>query len=431
MKKDKEKKKFKINLNNKFLKTINEKFEICGKRLKLDEQKFNILELFLLVVVAFVFGIFISESFVFQKVDVSGGNSNVINITSDNEIEKTYKTILSNYYQDIDSEELKEAAIDGMLNYLGDNYSMYFDEEEKDDFEEELTGTYMGLGLKLVQYEGEYPIITEVFENTPASESDFKVGDYLIEVEGKDIFDSKLSDIVKQMKGQNNKEVSVAIKRGEEKLDKNIVTKQIEIPSVYSEIFEKDDKKIGYLHISIFALNTDEQFQTKLKKLEDSGIDSLIIDVRDNVGGHLSTVTNILNMFFDKDEILYQKDKKGSIEKIYGSGTNKKYPVAILINQVSASASEILASAFKEINNSSIIGMTTFGKGTVQQTVNLSSGGMIKITTENWLTSQGNLIDKAGVTPTVEIELSEDYFNNPSNDTDNQLQKAIEVLKDK
>ena len=429
-----EKKKLKLNFDNKFFNAIKKKFAEYKKRLDFGNHKFNLLELVLLVIISFIFGIFISEAFVFQKGNTNSGGSFptiIISNNNSNEIEKTYKTILEKYYEDIDEEELKEAAINGMLNYLGDNYSMYFDEEEKDDFEEELNGTYIGVGLKLTKYLEQYPVVTEVFENTPASESDFQVGDYLIKVAGNDVLDLELTDVVAQIKGELNRTVKVVIKRGEEELEKTITTKQVEIPTVYSDTFEVNDKKIGYLYISLFADNTDEQFKEELTKLEKAKIDSLIIDVRNNVGGHLSTVTNILNMFFDKDEVIYQKDKKGVIEKFYGKGTNKDYEVVVLVNQTSASASEILASAFKEISDSQIVGMKTFGKGTVQQTMNLSGGGMIKITTENWLTSKGNLIDGVGVEPTIEIELTEDYVNNPSDETDNQLQKAIEILKDK
>ena len=208
-----------------------------------------------------------------------------------------------------------------------------------------------------------------------------------------------------------------------------MITRKIDIPSVESKIIENNDKKIGYISISIFALNTDEQFKTKLLQLEESSIDSLIIDVRNNVGGHLSTVTNILNLFFTKDEILYQIDRKGKIEKTYGTSTDdRNYKVIVLTNSNSASGSEILASAFKEVKNSDIIGTKTFGKGTVQKLIELENGSMLKITSETWLTSNGNTINKVGVEPTVEIELSDDYKIKPIEENDNQLKKAIEIL---
>lgn len=414
-------------------KKINKTIECTKKRLKLADEKFNSLELVLLVIISFVFGIFISEAFVLQiKPTTSGGGNNIItSINHNNEIDRVYNTIVEKYYTEIDTEELKEAAIDGMMNYLGDNYSIYYDEEEKNDFEEELNGKYVGVGLKLTKFTNQYPIVTEVFENTPAFESDFQVGDYLIKVEGKDVFDLPLDEVVSNIKGELNKEVQVIIKRGEKEIEKKLTTKEIDIPSIYSNVYEDNNKKIGYIYISLFAQNTDEQFKAELTKLENLSIDGLIIDVRNNVGGHLDSVTNILNLFFDKDEVLYQRDKKGKIEKIYGSGKNKNYEVAVLVNESSASASEILASAFKEISESEIIGKKTFGKGTVQQTVDLSSGGMIKITTENWLTSKGNLIDGEGVLPTIEVDLSQEYLINPTDENDTQLQKAIDILKDK
>ena len=415
----------KENLINKKKNYFKELGNFIEQKLKLDEQKFNLLELILLVVVSFIFGIFISEAFIYNNVKSDKFESNEVL----SEIEKVYNTILDEYYQDIDQKKLKEAAVNGMLSYLNDGYSVYFDEETSEQFNEQVDGEYYGIGLEMSVGGDGYPYISKIFDNSPASDADLKINDKIIKVENQDIKDNSLTEISSLIKGQENKSVNITILRDERSLEKKLVTRKIDIPSVESKIIENNDKKIGYISISIFALNTDEQFKTKLLQLEESSIDSLIIDVRNNVGGHLSTVTNILNLFFTKDEILYQIDRKGKIEKTYGTSTDdRNYKVIVLTNSNSASGSEILASAFKEVKNSDIIGTKTFGKGTVQKLIELENGSMLKITSETWLTSNGNTINKVGVEPTVEIELSDDYKIKPIEENDNQLKKAIEIL---
>ena len=185
------------------------------------------------------------------------------------------------------------------------------------------------------------------------------------------------------------------------------------------------------MYISIFALNTYEQFNKQLLELEKQNIDSLIIDVRDNSGGHLSSVTDILNLFLNKNQVLYQVKSKDKIKKVYGTTDNdRKYNIVVLTNEFSASASEILASAIKEAYGGKTVGVKTFGKGTMQNLIDLDNGGMIKVTTEIWLTSSGNEINEVGVPVDYEVFLDENYKENPCEETDNQLQKAIEVLKD-
>lgn len=421
MESKKQTKKNKINCFNKLSLLIN-------NRLKLDDQKFNLLELLLLVAISFVFGILISETFIFNDVKTE----KVITNKDLSEIESVYNTILNEYYEDLDKNELKDYAIKGMISYLNDGYSVYFDEKSSEEFNEQVDGEYFGIGLEMYLGKDGYPYISRIFDSTPASDAELMINDKIIKVDNNDIKGFKLTDISSLIKGTDNKKVTITILRGEEQLEKELITRKIDIPSVSSRVIEKNGKKIGYIYISIFALNTDEQFKKSLSLLEKENIDSLIIDVRNNVGGHLSTVTNILNLFFNKDEVLYQIDRKGVVQKKYGTSVeNRNYEVAVLANYNSASGSEILASAFKEVKNSEVIGTKTFGKGTVQKMIELQNGNMLKITAETWLTSNGNAINKVGVKPTIEIDLSDEYKVNPTDENDNQLNKAIEVLSSK
>ena len=222
----------------------------------------------------------------------------------------------------------------------------------------------------------------------------------------------------------------MTVLRDGNEIEVKVITKSITLSSVSSEIIESGNKKIGYIYISIFALNTYDQFKAHLESLEKEGIDSLIIDVRDNTGGHLTSVTSILDMFLDKNQVLYQIKSKDKVKKVYGTtASTRKYDIVVLTNEFSASASEILASALKEAYGAKTVGVKTFGKGTMQNMLDLENGGMIKVTTEVWLTSKGNEINKVGVPVDYEVFLGEDFTSNPSKETDSQLQKAIEVLK--
>ena len=205
--------------------------------------------------------------------------------------------------------------------------------------------------------------------------------------------------------------------------------KEVEIESVNSKVFEKNAKQIGYLELTIFASNTYTQFERKLMELEGKNIDSLVIDVRDNSGGYLSTVTDIASIFMNKSKIIYQLDTKGVIEQVYSkSNVSRDYDIAVLINHNSASASEILAAALQESYGATIVGTNSFGKGTVQKAYQLESGATVKYTIQKWLTPNGNWINEKGVTPDVEVAMDGNYYENPSDDTDNQLQKALEEI---
>lgn len=397
------------------------------KKKNLNRNRFNILELLLLITIAFISGIFVRDFFASNSIN---NNYPQMSIKRDDSIDSLYESIINNYYKEIDKDKLKDAAINGMMNYLQDNYSIYFTEEEKEQFNEELDGAYYGIGLRVSLDDNNSPYVLEVFDNTPSSKAGVQVLDKILSIDNIDVSSPKnLNEVVDLIKGQKGKTVNIVFERNGSKFSKTITAEVIDIPSVTSKLIEKNDKKIGYIYIYLFAQNTGKQFKNHLDDLEKQNIDSLIIDVRNNVGGHLSSVYEILNIFYGKSDCLYQTNRKGVIEKTFGTGTRQKqYDKVILVNEISASGSEILAGAFSELSNVPLVGKKTFGKGTVQQTVDTSTGGMIKITTETWLTSKGNTINGTGLTPTYEVLLGDDYVNDPTDEHDTQLQKAIDIL---
>ena len=345
-----------------------------------------------------------------------------------NEFLQTYENIVNNYYEDVDSKKLIEAGISGMLEYLGDDYSVYMDQEISQEFTEQVEGKYKGIGVEIVLTDAGV-VVNRVFADSPAAKAGIEPGDLFVSVDGEDVKEKTPSDISEMIRGSKTGNVIVVVKRKEEEKTFELKLKEVNIESVTSEIIEKDKKKIGYIGLSIFASNTYDQFKKKLEDLESKGIDSLIIDVRSNTGGYLTSVTSISSLFLDKSKIIYQLDTKGIVEQVYSSTKEKRdYKIVVLINEGSASASEILAAALQESYGATLVGKNTFGKGTVQTAYQLESGATVKYTIQKWLTPKGNWINKVGVKPDVEVELSEEYFKNPSKETDNQLQKAIEEL---
>ena len=394
---------------------------------ELGKNKFNTLELILIFIMALVFGILIGEM-VFSNGSSSTSltrknNSNIEEITN------VYNTLIEEYINEVNEEDLKEAAIEGMLNLLGDNYSLYYDETESEEFKEELTGTFYGIGAEVYQEEGGLITVYNVFENSPAAKAGLEKGDEYLKINGEDVTNKTSSDVADMIKGKNGETITLTIRRGDEEKELKVTTAKVEIPSVSSEIINQNNTKIGYMAISIFAKNTDEQFSKHLETIEKEGINKLIIDLRSNNGGELETVINIASNFLNKDDVVVQTVLKDKTEKRYSTKNNtNKYDIVVLINGQSASGAEVLASALNENCNAELVGTTTYGKGTVQRTKTLSSGDMIKYTVETWKTSQGKEIEGVGIKPTIEVELSETYYKTLDQKDDNQLQTAIETI---
>lgn len=391
---------------------------------------FNYAEVIVIMIITLILGSVIG-SFVTFLSSSKDNNDKVINEVPQEleEFVDTYNNIITDFYVEVDHDELLEAGINGMLEYLDDDYSFYMNQEATEDFNEQVEGKYTGIGVEIVQELEGSVYISRVFDNSPASKAGLMAGDLFVKVAGKDVTGMDASDISSLIKNSKDSNIEVVVKRDEEEKTFTLSLKEVEIESVTGKVFEENGKKIGYLEISIFASNTYTQFERKLLELEGKNIDSLVIDVRDNSGGYLSTVTNIASLFMDKSKVIYQLDTKGVVEKIYSNTkTSRDYSIAVLINQNSASASEILAGALQESYGALVIGVNSFGKGTVQKAYQLESGATIKYTIQKWLTPNGNWINEKGITPDIEVSLDETYYKNPSDEADNQLQKALEEL---
>lgn len=352
-------------------------------------------------------------------------------VAADEEIQEfieQYNYIIDNYYGEVNKKELLKAALEGMINALGDPYSSYLDETTSSNFNTTLNGSYEGIGVEIVNDSNNNIIVAKVFENTPASKAGIKSLDVIIGINDKDINGMTTTEFIEYVKKITSSTFKLNLKRGEEKLDVTVSKQVVTLNSVSSDIINKDNKKIGYIYVSVFAMNTDIQFQTELKKLEQDNIASLIIDLRGNSGGHLTSVENMISQFLDKTKVIYQMEDKEKVTKYYSKGTEtKKYPIVVLVDNESASASEMMAAALKEAYGATIVGKATYGKGTVQE-LQENKDTQYKITTKKWLTPNGNWINEVGIVPDVDVDLDIKYFSNPIKENDSQLQKALEVL---
>lgn len=390
-----------------------------------NDSKFSIFEVVIIIFISIVFGIIVGYVLTYTRSPLGSVKSN----SKLSEIISTYNSIKDNYYKEIDDDTLVNAAVSGMIGSLDDKYSNYMDSSTTDSFNESVEGSFVGIGITIM-YDGEYNKIIAVDDKGPSNKI-LKVDDLIVEVSGKDVRGIYGDDLKKLIRGKVGTTVKIKVLRNNNYLTFSIKRTNIEIKTVKSNYFDVESKKIGYLDVDVISSNTYKQFNKNLKMLENKNIDSLIIDLRDNPGGHLSQTKEILSMFFNKKTVLYQLKDKDTKKKIYSSSNEtRSYPIVILVNDGSASASEIITSCFMEnYNNIKVVGTTTYGKGTVQQSHQLSTGTSIKYTVQEWLTSKGKSINEKGIKPDEELLMNSEYYSNPTYNTDNQLQKAIEILK--
>lgn len=396
--------------------------EFYQKKIKKSKLKFNMLETVVLMLIVFALGLVIGGVIMYGKGIYSSSSISL------NEFASTYNEIVDSYYQEVDKDKLLEAGISGMIRYLGDPYSTYMSKDTAEDFNEEIDGTYQGIGAEIKFNDNKEPTFGRIFEGSPAEKAGILENDKLIKVEDQDVTKKTLSEIASMVKGEKGTEVTLTIIHEGEEKNITVTRGVVDNISVTSEIIEKNNKKIGYLYISVFASNTAKQFKDELQKLEKDGIDSLIIDVRGNTGGYLTSVEEMIELFIKKDEIIYQLKTKDKVEIIKDkTDESRSYPIVVLVDGASASASELLAGALKETYHAKLVGTKTFGKGKVQKVTTLSSGALFKYTFQEWLTPNGNYIDGEGIEPDVEIKY---VYNEKKPEKDNQKEKAIEVISE-
>ena len=385
------------------------------------KNQYNFMEVVAIMIITTIFGMFLGGILMYRKGSLNMGIKKELN-----EFLDTYTEILNEYYEEIPENELLEAGVKGMIGYLGDPYSVYMDKDTSVAFNEKINGEYVGIGTEIIQYSDGKIEFNDVYEDGPAYEAGIRVKDILIKVDDTDISDKTLSEVSSLVKGKSGSKVKITVLRDDEEKTFEVKRKSIDITSVTSDIIEYKDSKVGVLTISLFAANTNLQFEKELKELEKKKIDSLIIDVRGNSGGYLNVVSDILSHFIKKGEMLYQLKTKDEIEKIYDKTEDKRsYKVAVLVNGGSASASELLASCMKDTYKAYTVGTVTYGKSKVQKTQDLSNGATIKFTFQEWLMPSGESVGGKGMEPEYVVPYE---ASDTEHEYDSQMQKALDLL---
>ncbi len=343
-----------------------------------------------------------------------------------------YKAIIDKYYLgDVNEEKLKEGAIRGYIEGLDDPYTEYISKEEMEEYMQDTMGNYVGIGIYMIKDEETDKVkVLSPIKNSPAEAAGIEPGDIILEVNGKSYTADEMSAMSNDIKGVEGTEVKLIILRNNQSLEFTVKREKIKINPVEGKVIEGN---IGYIEFTSFDESTAEDFKSKYEELQKSNIKSLIIDLRNNGGGLVDQALKIADYMTKKDEVLlYEVDKNGN-EEVKRS-TNEQIiniPVIILTNENTASASEILAGALKDLKVAKIVGKKTYGKGVIQQILSVKDGSGIKITTEEYQTPNHNKIHKIGITPDEEVDLPKDVTNvlNVPENKDTQLQKAIEMAK--
>ena len=336
--------------------------------------------------------------------------------------------LIENYYlyeDEIDEDALIYGIYSGYASALGDPYTEYYDKEETQALLETTSGEFSGIGatMSMGVDSGEITIVN-VYKDSPADKAGLQEGDILYQVDDKETAGEDLDTVVSWIKGEQGTDVTLHVLRNGEEIEATATRDIIEIQTVD---YEMKDGQIGYIAVSEFDDVTYEQFKTALDDLEAQGMQGLVIDLRGNPGGNLSTVTDMLKLLLPEGTIVSTKDKYGNTEEITCDGSNEfTKPLAVLVNQYSASASEIFSGAIQDYGIGQIVGMTTYGKGVVQQLMDLGDGTYLKITIAEYYTPSGRSINGVGVEPDVEEEYEYDS-ENP--EADNQLDRALEVVQ--
>jgi carboxyl-terminal processing protease len=383
------------------------------------------------VAILMVVSLLIGAGGTYAGLIVFGGGNSIISelLTSDqssppsasenqdfSKIEKAYDVISQQFYKETDQNELLEGAIEGMVKNLEDPYSVYMDQKTAQQFTQSLESSFEGIGAEVTMDDGKVTIVAP-FKNSPAEKAGLKPNDQIVTIDGNSIEGLDLYEAVLKIRGEKGTTVKLGVHRpsAEHNMTLEVTRDDIPIETVYSSIKEQNGEKVGIIEITSFSQDTATDFAEQLSKLEEDGIDGLVIDVRGNPGGLLHSVEEIARGLITNDKPIVQiEDRDGKKQRVFSSLKEpKNYPIVGLIDGGSASASEILAGALKEAGGYELVGETTFGKGTVQQSIEMEDGSNIKLTTFRWLTSDGNWINEKGIEPTIEEKQPDYFYTNP------------------
>jgi len=351
---------------------------------------------------------------------------NVLNNSKDESIERietVSELVQTMFYQPVDEDELTEAAIDGMIASLDDPYTDYYNPEEWAEYQLDMLGEYTGIGVQVTYDEENNAIsVTHVFKNSPAEKAGVKDGDFIFGADGETFEEYEYQDIVDAIRGEPGTTVVIDLMRGEEQIQLEIVREHVVAEQAFYEML---DDEIGYFELYSFTGNAWEMFKEARIFFEENEAQSIIIDLRNNLGGDLGQVTNMLDVLLPEGKLILTRDREGKEASLSSDKNMWDIPLVVLVNEYSASASELFSIAIQDYDRGPVIGEVTYGKGVVQSVLPLENGKTgIKITTSEYFSPDGRSINKTGVTPDYEIEDTA-----LTGDSDAIMEKALELLR--
>lgn len=391
---------------------------------------FNIVEVAIIIIITCIVSSFASGVITVNNNRTSSGitYSELLKDDKVKEFLDVYSKVMNGYYEDVDKNEAIDMAIKGMMSYLGDEYTTYMNDSDTSVLNNRLSGTYTGIGISL----SSDSIIREVFTDSPAEKAGLQENDKIVAVNDVRVSEMGSNGISKKIKESGDK-VKLTILRDDHEYDFDVNITKLDVPSVSSRVLEGESGNIAYMSISAFSSSLKKQVSSALEKIEKKEFKALIIDLRGNGGGYLTSAKDVASMFLEKDKVIYTMDEKGKQTSTHDdTSEHREYPIVVLVNGASASASEILTAALKDSYGAVVVGTKTYGKGKVQQTYSLDDGGMVKYTSAKWLRPNGECVDEVGITPdyVIDVEYIEDENGEVVSIIDKQFEKAIEVINE-
>ena len=391
-------------------------------------------------VIGFILGIMTSFVLVYVGFAFAFNNGNVLSLFLKRNSKLDYKkieektsvlqNIIDRYFLfDEDMTKVEDGIYAGMMNGLGDPYTVYYTKEEYKALNEDTEGKYSGIGAVVSQNPNTKIItIVKIFENSPANDAGLQVGDIIYKIDGEEVAGTDMDILVKtKIRGEEGTSFKMTVLRGDERkeVELDLTRRSIEVETVAGKML---DNNIGYIAVSQFDAVTSEQFKSNIESLQSQGMTKLIVDLRGNPGGLLDQVVDMLDYILPDGLVLYTEDKYGKREEYYSDGSHElKIPMVVLVNENSASASEVFTATFRDFEWGTVVGKTTFGKGIVQNVLPLGDGTAVKITTQHYYPPSGYDLHKVGIKPDLEVDLNEGA--KIGTDSDNQLSAAIDILK--